>query len=573
MKKFNSGISLALVEIIICSALLVSFSKKAQVKIFEPTKNYDFLKREWVLSRCVTMDHRETDPVFTFDSAGIIRNKMTYHPVVISQYALTTFDAYMRTRDEKLKTKFLNQIKYLTNPKFYTKINDTVVAYPYTVNFHDLRAPWFSGLAQAEVLGVLVRYYYLTHDDSVLPLMMKIKNLITLPVSKGGLLSTTPEGCVWIEEYPNSEQHKHVLNGFMVTVLLMDDYSKFFPEDVETRKLVDSCFVSIKKTIRFYDTGYGLRYDRGSGAAVVNNWYMKAQVIEINQLYRITNDEFFEKTSLLWGTYCYNKIVGFKGCLIDSINYSVPATLNADGTLNIESKPQNILNAALLKAINVNRTDTSLAVKQLIDGTEKTAYKINYEANQAEPAFIEFHFIKPISVQQLQLLFKSSTSNEISLECKINNKEKWKKLKIEKSTLIEKTQTCFIKAVNVTDLRIYFDGLKEGTLEIAEIRLNTLIANDISEYVFYNTIAMKLQSDSEQFTWDVVPAKGYAVFYKSAPKQEQLNNITYSGDAATLNKLPVLQKKGNTATFLVVLKRSEVDGSLRNFRLNSLTKQ
>ena len=111
MKKIKIAIPLLFAGIITCSVLLVSFSKKADVKVFEPTKNYDFLKREWVLSRCVTMAHWETDPVFSFDSAGIIRNKMTYHPVVISQYALTTFDTYMRTKDEKLKTKFFQCIK------------------------------------------------------------------------------------------------------------------------------------------------------------------------------------------------------------------------------------------------------------------------------------------------------------------------------------------------------------------------------------------------------------------------------------------------------------------------------
>jgi hypothetical protein len=563
---------MAISAVICCAALFVSFNTYDAVKVFEPTKNYDFLKREWVLSRCVTMEHWETDPVFTFDSVGIIRNKMTYHPVVISQYALTTFDTYMRTKDEKLKTKFLNQIKYLTDPKYYRQINDTVVGYPYTVNFHDLKAPWFSGLAQAEVLGVLVRYYYLTHDNNVLPLMVKIKNMITLPVSKGGLLSTTPEGCVWIEEYPNSAQHKHVLNGFMVTVLLLDDYSKFFPKDVETRKLVDSCFSSVKKTVRYYDTGYGLRYDRGTSAAVVNNWYMKAQVIEIDQLYRITNDEFFEKTSLLWGTYCYNKVIGFKGCIIDSINYSVPATLNASGNLDIALKQQNILNAALLKSITVNRIDTSLAVKQLIDGSEKTSYKIKYEANQPEPSFVELKFINPISPDQLQLLIKTGAATGLTLQYRIEKKDKWKNLKIEKSTTVSNLITCFIHPKNMTDLRIYFNDLKEGAVEVSEIKLNTTVASEKSEYVFYNTPAWKLKSDVEQFTWDEVPPKGYAVFCKTARVQEQLSNIVFTSDSATLNKLPVLESKGSMATFLVVFKRSDITNNLRNFRLESLAK-
>ena len=46
------------------------------------------------------------------------------------------------------------------------------------MNFHDLKDPWYSALAQSEAISVLIRYYVLTKDKSVLPLIVKLKNFM-----------------------------------------------------------------------------------------------------------------------------------------------------------------------------------------------------------------------------------------------------------------------------------------------------------------------------------------------------------------------------------------------------------
>lgn len=543
---------------------LLSFTKPASVFVFEPTKDFSYLKKGWVLSRCVTIEHWETDPVFTFDEEGIIMNKKTYHPVVISQYALTVFDTWQKTGKAELKTKFLNQIKYLSNPKFYTQINDTVVGYPYTVNFHDLRAPWYSGLAQAEVLGVLVRYYAITHDKNILPLMVKIKNMMTLPVANGGLFNKTAEGNVWIEEYPNSSQHLHVLNGFMVTALLLDDYSRFFPADVETRKLVDDCFKSVKAGIGFYDTGYGLRYDRGTSAAVVNNWYMKAQVIEIDQLYQVTGDIFFKKASILWATYCYNKVIGFKGCIIDTINYSIPVIANQENHYALKTEFKKVFANSDITKLIANRTDSSGGLRTMVDGNFSTTSKMVAIPQAVENPFIEIGLNRAVDFNQMLIRFKNATC-EVSLAVKEAGKEGFKKVSgVQKTN--GNTVELRANAFKVESIRISFDFKPPQAFDISDISFFKEVPMGPSEYAHLQTPVFKIEKPSA-LTWDKVPKTSYAVYYKTAPTEAQLNSILFDPAKATYNELPKLTEVGNYVTFLVVFMRDSKTKTVADFRL------
>ncbi len=78
-------------------------------------------------------------------------------------------------------------------------------------------------------MEALMEAYTITHNKKLLTMIPEIKNLMLLPVSKGGLLRNTPEGGPWIEEYP-SKQPNLVLNGFMFALMDLHDYCKMFPK-------------------------------------------------------------------------------------------------------------------------------------------------------------------------------------------------------------------------------------------------------------------------------------------------------------------------------------------------------
>ena len=102
----------------------------------------------------------------TLDKNGIpmvtINNKNEYNPVAISQYALSFYNSYEAITQSE-KEKFLNCADFLCN-----YVNDDGGA-PYNFDFtmHGilLKAPWFSSMAQGQILSVLSRAFLLTKSE------------------------------------------------------------------------------------------------------------------------------------------------------------------------------------------------------------------------------------------------------------------------------------------------------------------------------------------------------------------------------------------------------------------------
>ena len=138
--------------------------------------------------------------VFPKDKNGVIMVNYggtigtQYNPTTISQYAQSRYSLYEQTKNPIYKTEFMAQINWLeTN---YKQVSPTMIAYPYPFPWPNYNLPvgWYSGLAQGQAMEALMEAYTITHNKKLLTMIPEIKNLMLLPVSKGGLLRNTPEG-------------------------------------------------------------------------------------------------------------------------------------------------------------------------------------------------------------------------------------------------------------------------------------------------------------------------------------------------------------------------------------------
>jgi hypothetical protein len=305
--------------------LLHPFAERKAQGSSKINADLSWLKDPILFSEILSPDHWEKDPKIKFDKNGVPLVNNQINPVTISQYALSCFAMYHKTDSVSYLEKFSCIAEYLTDTSSFKKIGADRHGYPYKAAWRDMKAGWYSGLAQAEVIGVLIRYYSVTGKKSVLPFITKAKNLMLSPVDSGGTFGKSPEGKIWIEEYPGSKQNPQVLNGFLVSTAFLHEYCNLFKEDFHAKNILDSCYQSIKLSAHHYDSGTGLYYDR-AGKSNVNNWYMKAQVIEALQLYKLSKDKFFLNLYALWSTYTYNKPVNFIGCSFNETNFSSPSS-------------------------------------------------------------------------------------------------------------------------------------------------------------------------------------------------------------------------------------------------------
>jgi heparosan-N-sulfate-glucuronate 5-epimerase len=242
---------------------------------------------------------------YIFDQLGIPQVDykkdigLQYNPTTVAQFALALFNDYLETGNKASKDEFFHQVEYLK--KSYIEIDFQTVGYAYHFQFYNIEPGWYSGIAQGQILSVLYRAYLLEKDPDLLDLMPKVKNLMILPREQGGLLVHTPEGGIWIEEYPTREPSL-VLNGFVFSIIGFRDYLELFPEDKESAKLYQNFLESLNETIELYDTGSWLLYDRLSSRPVKSH-YIPIQSLQMEHLYEITKNPDYLELSRKWSHY------------------------------------------------------------------------------------------------------------------------------------------------------------------------------------------------------------------------------------------------------------------------------
>ncbi len=231
------------------SFILVKEDSRVSV---EPARDFSFIKRFYCVSDLFDKEQWRNNKGRTFDENGVHLTNAKKHPVNACHYALFCFDEFKATGDSSFLNSFMDQVKYLMDETSYHEMDSDKIAYPYFITFHDLKPPWYSALAQSEAISVLIRYYALTGDETVLPVIIKIRNFMVSPAEFScGTMSTTPEGHVWYEEYPNSKQEKQVLNGFLLSVIALYEFSRLFPDDEETRIMYENSLKTVKASFQF----------------------------------------------------------------------------------------------------------------------------------------------------------------------------------------------------------------------------------------------------------------------------------------------------------------------------------
>lgn len=236
----------------------------------------------------------------SFDSIGIIKQKGEYHALTISLYGIMCYDEYMKTGNEYYLEQFLNQHKYFKDSsKFDLLFEGKGIGLPYKFKFMDLPPPWYSGLTQGIAVSYLLRYAKYADDESAFDMAQKVAYTMLMPVEEGGTLSKTPEGGLWIEEYPNSKKSQQVLNGFINGLVGLKEYLVFFPEDTMAQRIHSEVYKSFKETIHTYDTNKNwTSYNRNNKRISV--YYLRIQLTQLDHLYTLYGDDFLRKQMSIW---------------------------------------------------------------------------------------------------------------------------------------------------------------------------------------------------------------------------------------------------------------------------------
>lgn len=241
-----------------------------------------------------------------FDSNLVLTQKKQYHALSISVYGILRYHDYLKTGNSKYYDEVKHQYRYFCDSsKIHFTADGKGIGLPYTYNFHDLKAPWYSGMTQGMAISFLLRYYLLTKDKTALDKVKKIAYFMLQPVKENGTISKTKEGLTFIEEYPKSKSHPQVLNGFINGLIGLHEYLVFFPNDTLAKRVHDESYASMMKLLNLYDTPNWTNYDRSNGK--VSNLYMRYQLSEFEHLYSIYGDKRLIHQMMIWSYFAHNK--------------------------------------------------------------------------------------------------------------------------------------------------------------------------------------------------------------------------------------------------------------------------
>lgn len=244
-------------------------------------------------------------------------------PVDVVQYIFADIHTVLQNQIGKIpgmemKTdidsdKIMHTADFLLNFAEEEIINDLIVyLYPYKFDYDDLKAPWYSCMAQAHVTELMLAAYELSGDKKYYDAAEYSLNYIRLFVSDGGG-TIKVNGGLWYEEYvyPSEFQCAHVLNGHLF-VLDALYWLKYYSEDWKDFYALG--YNAVISNLLLYDSFGWSWYD--CNKVLANGTYHRLHIDQLERLNVLYPNKILEKYILRFKLYQYIPLGVFQRLII-----------------------------------------------------------------------------------------------------------------------------------------------------------------------------------------------------------------------------------------------------------------
>ncbi|HMG15760.1 MAG TPA: D-glucuronyl C5-epimerase family protein [Saprospiraceae bacterium] len=217
-------------------------------------------------------------------------NPVFYNPINPAQYGLISFNHYLFHKDNESLIKASKMYQALLDK---ATIKDQTIWFPYNIDYpkFNLKAPWYAGITQAQILSLQLRIYSKAPTNDLKNQIEQVFNSLVLPVEEGGFLCRTEDGYVWLEEYPHVNK-SFVLNGNMFCIISLMEYQFSFPDN-NINKLIYQLTEGLLRSLYKYKRGNYWRYSL-KNHTLSNIEYQGLYVYLFKHLWILTNNESFK---------------------------------------------------------------------------------------------------------------------------------------------------------------------------------------------------------------------------------------------------------------------------------------
>lgn len=228
----------------------------------------------------------------------LIKGEKIYHPVNLCQKVIVNGLLYVNSSKEEYRKRALEYFNELFSGVQTDSRGNFLFPYWFPFKFIQwLNPPWYSGMAQGQVLSAISVMYIIEKNEEYKNLARKIyPTLLYMKDSNTPWVSLIDkDGYFWIEEYPANEP-SHVLNGFVYSLLGVYDALSYLNLDSKDNEVLLNILSAGLRTIRdnflFFVNRKGYSY-YSIGKKVFSWYYHKIHTTQSWILFLISKDEKF----------------------------------------------------------------------------------------------------------------------------------------------------------------------------------------------------------------------------------------------------------------------------------------
>jgi heparosan-N-sulfate-glucuronate 5-epimerase len=250
--------------------------------------------------------------VIMYNYNGVQRK--VYNPLFVAIGGLEYYSEYENHADKQSKQYFLNTADWLVdNAKVKGGGEYSIWEYNFPWSSYGwISPPYFSGLAQAQGLKVLILAHNLTGNEKYLNEAKKVLHSFLIDYDKGGVVSSEDDS---IGEGSSSSIFIHLLakpgfkkvyalNGHTQSLLLLWDYYQQTKDPV-VKTIFDKGIKWLRDNLWKYDSGSWSYYDQMENLASTD--YHTAQITQLRNLHEITGESILKEYSDRFNKYKRNQ--------------------------------------------------------------------------------------------------------------------------------------------------------------------------------------------------------------------------------------------------------------------------
>jgi hypothetical protein len=188
------------------------------------------------------------------------------HPVGQGQYVITMLNSYELTGDDAFLDRALINLDSLIDASIES---GGAAFYPYTFDYPlygldelTIHAPWWSGMAQGQILSALVRAFDATGEERYRDAADRtfesfaVRSIDEWPLTEPAVSFVDDDGVLWLEEYSGDLEPAFVLNGHLFAIFGLYDYWELTGSE-EAASMIDGAATAVAHYLPEFRNGPG----------------------------------------------------------------------------------------------------------------------------------------------------------------------------------------------------------------------------------------------------------------------------------------------------------------------------